>query len=372
MGCLPLALAWPKERRSWIGAGLLCMALPVGLGLGVGYAIQPGGLVYDLRTLTTIAVGSSSLWLRCFGPCLSFYRVARAFPPFMLGLFGLGWLLWQDWRARKLSALGAAAVALLLGGIEVFRQRQNLETYSYPLILALPAFCLGLGVVLEAVVRRGVEDPFRGTLGLLAGLALFIPQPDFHWMEGSSAPPALARDLLAKAKAELKAGDLVLGQAALNWGLPVEVRACQWEDLALAQGEATAFFTLPTPKERFRYLPRLEDARWLIVSPYSYGFTFGQASMRALGLRAEQLGFRPVWNNAAFAIFERPPQPGKAAPGHLLAYAHLYDQAAFEALRRGDLSSARFALRQALPLSGGDPAARLRLLKQVEKKMGLK
>jgi hypothetical protein len=369
MLCLPLALACRKERRAWIFPGALCLGLPLVLGLAIAYWGRPSSLAADGRALIVIATPSLPAWLGSF---FSFYRVIQSFPAFALGLFGLAWLFEQDRRDRRLSPLGAAALTLLLGCVEVFRQRQNLEGFPYPLVLALPAFCLGLGVVLEHVIQARAQGQRRWILLALLGAGVFVPRPRFALMESLGAPPEAARGLLAKAAKELKAGDLVLGQSALNWGLPRGVKACQWEDLALAQGKRIDLYSMSMPQERFLFVPRLEEARWLIVSPYTYGYTFSQPSMRELGLQAEQLGFRQTWANAGYAIFEKQALPGTVPAGHLLAYFNLYDLAAQEALARDDLPSARFALRQGLPYRGGDPGARRRLLKQVEQKMGLK
>lgn len=374
LALLPLSLAWQRERRSWLPLGLLLMALPILIALGLGYAADPPSFSVDLRTLSHLTRADLPEELRRVAILYSIWMVSKAFPPLALGLLGLMALAVRDIRAKALSPLGAAALALSLGGADVFRQRQNLEGFPYPLVLALPAVCLGLGLVVDWSVKAWKAKQPRWVLGALVSVGVLIPQPTFTTMEQLSAPTEETADLLSKAASELRPGDLVIGQAPINWGFPKGVRVCQFDDLAVAAGEGVAMLPGDLPPSRFLGTPTLGEARWIVVSPYTHGFTFTQPACLLLGLRAEQLGFYKTWSNRVYTVYENPRHTGKrpAYAERLLGYYNLYDTAAMRALDRKDLALARFALQQGSPYQEGDVEGRKRTLDIVERQLGIK
>ena len=371
---LPLGLALRAERRAWLPAGLFALLTPLAVVFALGYSADPASFGIDLQTLTHITHADLPAWLQRIAPLYSLWMVFKSFPPFALGFAGLLLLAWQALREQRLSPATAAALALFLGCADVFRQRQNLEGFAYPLVLALPAACFGLGAFIDAALRSYQARQPRWILAPAFIIAAFWPQPRFQTMDQLCARPAPANELLAKAGAELKAGDLVIGQAPLDWGFPAGVNVCQFDDLAVMNGEAVAFLPSGLPKSRFVFQAALQDAKWIVVSPYTQGFTFTQPACLLLGLQAEQLGFYKAWSNGTYDVYENPRFTGKrpAFAERMLGYYNLYDQAAADALARSDLPLARFALLQGMPYQEGDVAGRKRALAMVEDRMGIR
>jgi hypothetical protein len=368
---LPAALALPQQRRRWLLGGLPLLALPLLLAIAIGYFVDPASFAIDFKGLDSLSHAGLPGLQGLLDPLYSFGKAAKAFPPLALGLVGLLGLLAQEVRARRLTPLGVSALALFLGCMDIFRQRQNLEGFAYPLVLALPAFCFGLGLVAGFLGRAWQAKQPRWILAAAAFAGVFYPPEPLIYMQQLCAPPVEAQDLLAKAAQDLKPGDLVLGQAPFNWGFPRGVLACQFDDVAAVNGEALSFLPMGLPPSRFKYRPALEDARWIVLGPYSYGFTFGQLPCLMLGLKAEQLGFHKIWSNAVYTIYANP-KADRLRPAYaerMLAYYNLYDTAALTAIRRKDWPTAYFALQQVLPYQQGDVAGRKAALADVEKQM---
>jgi hypothetical protein len=280
--------------------------------------------------------------------------VTITFPPIAAALLGLGLVFFSDVKQRALSPLGAAALVLVLGGLEPLRQRSNLGGFSYPLILLLPAFCFGLGVCVETLVLARVRGQKRWMLGALAFALLFVKIPRFRTMNQACAPVVSGQELLKKAAAELRSGDLVIGQDSVDWGFPKGVKVCQWDDLAASEGRAALYLPATIPASHFRFRPKLADARWLVISRYSFGSTFQEPSCLLLALEAERLGFSQTWSNADFAVYTPPPTLSKT-PGRLLVFENLYQRAAQEAQKVGDPDLAQFAIRQTRGKSTSQP-----------------
>jgi hypothetical protein len=368
---LPVGLAWGRSRRAWLPQGLVLLVLPLALFTGLGYAVDPASFRADLSTLASLTQSDLPADLRRIAMLYSLAKTCLAFPPIALGCLGLGLLGLKDWRQRALSPVGAAALALVLGGLDVFRQRQNLEGFAYPLVLALPAACWGLGALVEAALEAWRLGQARWILIAAALVFAYSRLPDLTVMNQLCADPAAARELLAKAAQDLKAGDLVLGQVALDWGFPRGVKAAELGDVAAARGEATAFMRGGLAPSRMKFMPTLEGARWLVISDYTYGFSFTQAPCLRLGLMAEEEGFTKIWSNARYSVYANPAL-GAAKPAYaerILAYYNLYDEAAQDALSRHDWVNARFALLQGLPYAQGDRAGRQKALEAVEKQL---
>ncbi len=126
MAVLPLALAWPRERRAWSATGLSVDALAPGGLRRLGLRRRSGELP-EATSARWPAVDHADLpdWLQRIAPLYSLAKVFRARPPFALGALGPRHaLLPRLPPAAPLSPLGAAALALVLGGMDVFRQRQ--------------------------------------------------------------------------------------------------------------------------------------------------------------------------------------------------------------------------------------------------------
>lgn len=354
LGFLPWALVWRRIPGRWWALGAVLIGSPLIFCVAWGNSIAPGSLRIDLVNLFQQTQAELPVWVKRLHLLYSMSMVTITFPPVAVAVLGLGIVFISDLKQRALSPLGAAALVLVLGGLEPLRQRSNLGGFSYPLILLLPALCFGLGVCIESLALARLRGQKRWMLGSLVFALLFVKIPHFRTMNQVCAPVGSGQDLLKKAAAELRTGDLVIGQDSVDWGFPEGVRVCQWDDLAASEGKAALYLPATLPASHFRYRPKLTDARWLVISRYSFGSTFQEPSCLLLGLEAERLGFTQTWANADFAIYTRPMSPTKA-PGRLLTFENLYRRAAEEAQKIGDRDLAQFAIRQTQPKTGAAP-----------------
>jgi 4-amino-4-deoxy-L-arabinose transferase-like glycosyltransferase len=370
---LPLAAALMARRPRdlvWALPGLLLPLAAVALW---SWHADPAGFWGDLHDLLTLTQDQLPEPLRRYRAFIGFYQAARADPGLAMALLGLlGWA-WQDRAKGAGSAAWAAGLWALASSGEIFRQRQNLEGFPYPLILVLPAMGLGLGVAAQGLATWGWRGrptfKLLAALGLAAGVWAVGREPDLGLMRLASAPVADTQALLAALPSLAKPGDRVLGQPSFNWALRQKgLVASDLEQASAYIGERGAFMRGDLLHDRFTAPLGLEGVKWLVISPYTYGIQCMQPGPRRLLLQAEMGGWGKAWGNATYTVYGNPALGAPLSPvtAALLGYYNVYDQAAVDAMARQDWAAARWALMRVRDHPEGDRAGRLRALAQVE------
>jgi hypothetical protein len=370
---LPLAAAALARRPKDLGWALPGLVLPLALVALWSWRADPAGFWGDLHDLFTLTQDQLPAALRPYRAFIGFYQAAQANPGLVVALLGLlGWA-WQDRVKGAASAAWVAGLWALASSAEIFRQRQNLEGFPYPLILVLPAMGLGLGVAAQGLAQWGWRGrptfKMLAALGLAGGVWSLGRASDMGMMRLASAPVADTQALLEAMAGLAKPGDRVLGQPSFNWALRQRgLPASDLEQASAYIGEHGAFMRGGLPPERFTMPLALDGIKLMVTSPYTFGVQCLQPGPRRLLLQAEMGGWSKVWGNGTYTVYGDPGLGAPRAHGDLalLSYYNLYDQAAADAMARRDWLPARWALIRVRDLPEGDHAGRLQALAQVE------
>ena len=370
---LPIAAAWTTGRRGdlkWLWIPLL---MPMAAVLAWSYFSDPASFGQDLLALKDASSGDlPGIWnhLRA---AFGFSRAAQEYPSLWLGLGAIGLVLYFEGAARWTSATFWLVAWACLVSFEVFRQRQNLEAFSYPLILVVAP----LAALLSLVFVRGLAwARSRRPLFLLLPLCLGVGSlwslakvPHLLYMNNASARPWDTQRLIEALPKFGQFGDLIIGQTNINWALAAQgYRVTDLDQVALASGMKGLFMAANLPASRYTFVPRLDQAKLLILSPYSHGIAFAREGTRRIGLMADKAGWTKLREEGDFSIYGNPAMGFKApkTAERILKYYNLYDLAAQEAFDRQEYELAYFGALQALPYVEGDRQARLALLAKVQ------
>jgi|GEM_PF-1355121 hypothetical protein len=369
---LPLAAILALRRPKDLWYALPALMAPLGLVALWSHAGDPAGFwgdIHELAKQTGSDIPIPGLWKPFYG----FYKAAQAYPTLGLAAAGLASYAWLDWRRQQRSGAWIALWAVLTVA-EVFRQRQNLEAFSYPLILVLAPAAMGIGLAFKSAWELKASNGHKaaGYAALLAvslaTLWTFTRPVTLSWMRLSSAPPADSNEMLAAVRHFAAPGDMVIGQPNFNWGLAGSgIQATDLEQAAVLEGYRGSFLRADFPPQRFAFTPRLEDAKLLVLSPYTYGISFAEAGPRRLGLRVEMEGWPKVWSNGTYEIYGNPAKgfPKVKVAALILKYYNVYDAAAVDAMAAKDWPAARWALTIGSSSNQGDVAGRKAALAQV-------
>jgi hypothetical protein len=357
-----------KKDVAWALPGLL---LPLGLVAAWSLAMDPAGFWGDVHELLSQTQADIPMPL-LERPFYSLYHSVLAFPALGFALLGLvAWAWSQRAEGLKSGALWVLAWALACGA-EVFRQRQNLDAFPYPLILVFGPMAVGCGALAglawdAARARSLLRVPaLLCVLGMVWGISR---TPDLMFINRLSLPAADTAAMLEQVRRLARPGDVVLGQPTFDWSLAGSgIRAADLEQAAVWEGERSSFLRGDLPHTRFTFDPHLEGAKLMVFSPFTYGISLFEAGPRRLVLRAEMGRWRKLWSNQTYEIFGNPALGfAPAQPVQpLMRYYNLYDSAAGDAIARRDWTAALWALRIADTSRQGDLAARKRLMVEVQ------
>ncbi len=347
---LVLAAAWYRRKATLLAPGLALMVLPLGVQAALAYSLDPTSFRAEVGFILFQAHSRFPFALRLLGV----FKTLQAFPCLPAGMTGLIWLACvgrrRDGRWPWVLAFAVAC------SVEAFRQRANLSMFPFPLILSLPWVGLGLAALALAALRLAGRPEKPGLARPLASVALLatfaaglLARPAFGEITALSAPIRQAEAMLGFLGTRLKPGDLVIGQASFNWALPAGVSGTEFDVMAAYRGRESDFFPTDYLPGRFtRPLP-LADCRFFVMSSYQY-LQFQAPFARRQVLEMERQAWPMVWTDGYYRVYGNPAfgvRPA-ARPDLILGDGGLYDQAALEAWRRGDLALARFAFRRGL------------------------
>jgi len=244
---------------------LLLAAAPFGLYALAQLLTVPEAFGFDLRfTLGRVTALPLPAQAATLGGNLAFLLGQDGV--WALGLLGLA----------ALRPARVAGLALLFAFIPLALLGRTTALYSlsyYYLIPLMPLAALGAAAGLRALLGAAAGPP-RAALGLMLAVlaAALLGQGLGHVRAGFPTAidpfllrPADARAAAAYVAAQRAPGDLALASPGLAWLLPGEAADFQ---MALAYaGQATPHVPANLPRERYRFDPSFERARFVVVDP---------------------------------------------------------------------------------------------------------
>jgi len=327
-----LLLAW-KRPRGWI-LGLLWTALPPVALMAWNIWPDPAGAWWSIRGLMRLSGGGPS------GPgatVAAFWTTFRALPFLGLGLVGLCWAAF-----REKGPWPWFLVCLVCAIVEPVRQRGGLSVnLPYPFMLAAPLAALGAAVLAEAALRLG---SWRGGLAAAAVLALFLRPVNLTWLDTMSFAPGPVEGLKAFLQKDARPGDLVCGMPHFDWLLRPSLRVCDPFDMVASEGRSAGLYVAGAPATRFAYRCGLDDVRYAVVSRVHLLGIFRFDGVALTFLEMERAGWRLVFDNRTFKVYENPKFGVKPAPStRILQEPDYYRRARDQAVLAGRPDLERFA-----------------------------
>jgi len=245
-----------------------------------------------------------------------------------LTLGGLGLLLQSERRQRWLTA-GLLGLTLLV----VARNGPAVYQASYFLIPLLPLAAWGVGLL----VARGVpilvgqlETAWQSVwpraphvARVLTSLILFllVLAPVLSMiaegtlmnyglylsrMGDTLADPATAEQSAEYVNARTTSEDVVLVSPTIAWLFHAHV--ADFQMAVAATGKATSHFPADIPPDRFRFDPRLENAKYVIIDPLWRGWASAQMPEVAEIIRQVESGWKQEMRFGRFEIYRQPPR----------------------------------------------------------------
>ncbi|MCA1597451.1 MAG: glycosyltransferase family 39 protein [Chloroflexi bacterium] len=275
------------------------------LYLGVMALADPAALLFDIMHTAGRVAGGSLPWQAM---ALSYYfadllRFDLVIP---LGLAGLALAPYRPARRLLLGLL----VAMLLVILKV-RDPNPLFRTAEPL---LPFVCLGLGALGATLWAR--IGPFwrgRGALGLaLLLVALTGTMVTYDARAAATCFPTRIGGLLPRSTTDATAmagwlnrrlhpTDLVIAMPQVSWAL--HARTAELLQAVAYEGQASAFYPAGIARQRWRYPPGLDAARFLVVDDFTHAWIAQNAPERALVAHAAR-GWLRVYAHGEYTIYE--------------------------------------------------------------------
>jgi hypothetical protein len=287
-------LAW-KRPQGWIW-GLIWTVLPPALVLAINIFPDPRGALWSVNGLLRLS-GNGPAGGHAF--FVSARTTFAALPFLGFGLFGLAWAAIQKKGPWPWFLLCMACAV-----VEPIRQRGGLGvSLPYPFMLAAPLAALGTAVLVESLLTLG---SWRGVPAAAAVLALFLRPVDLSWLRTMSVDPGRAEELRSFLAKDAKPGDLVCGMPHINWLLRPSLRVCEPFDLVAAEDRASGLYLAGAPSTRFAYPCRMDDVRYAVVSRVHLLGFFRFDGVALSFLEMERAGWRLVFDDKAFKVYENP------------------------------------------------------------------
>jgi hypothetical protein len=325
-----LPLTWAvllvsRRPAGWRGA-LPWMATAPALALAINLWPHVPGALWSIRSLLWTSSIGGPHGLGAWGRAL--VSDFRALPFLAVGLAGLGWAALREGGRWKWFL-----VCLAFATLEPIRQRGDIGAMPYPFIPAAPLAALGAAYLADSALRMG---RLRGA-GLLAlGLLLFFKPLNLDWLRLWSVAPDKVAELKGFLEQKGRAGDLVCGLPNFNWSLRPEFLVCEPFDVGAAEGRASGFYLPGAPASRFATPCGLDHVRFAVVTRIHLLGVYRSDGVALSFLEMEQQGWRLVFDDKTFKVFENPRFGIKPDPGtRILEEPGYYHLACKQALLAG-------------------------------------
>lgn len=336
---LGLAVSWKKREIPWRA---LLAGTTIFLGiLALNFLPDPGATTRDFLSLCQLGGGdgpkSLSQFLQALFSCLS--SLPFLWAGLLAGLYNLRW----GSTSRSLRVL--PFLFLSVGTFDPVRQRGDLSSMPYPLMLVLPWACLCGAQFFESLWQKSSLWPRALAFPLLVALLWPI---NFGWLHLQSLDPQKSSELCQYLDSRGKNDELVVGLPNFDWLLDGKLRNCEVAELSLWGGDDLRPGH-PQVEGNFAYPCRLSDARFLVLCRLHVLSWFYYPGVAYCVLEAEKEGWPKVWDDGDFRVYENPRFGAQAQPGiRILQGKDFYLLAASTAEAKGELELQRYALSRAI------------------------
>jgi len=326
-------LAW-KRPRGWV-YGLALTTLPALAVLALNFWPDPSGTWWSVGGILTLSHEGGAHDLPSLMAALK--SLFTTLPFFLPGLVGLSWA-----AVREKGPWPWLLFCLLCAILEPIRQRGAFGVgIPYPFMLAAPLASLGTALLLDAAIKLG---PWRGGLSAAATLCLFLWPVDFSWLRSISLAPKPVDELTAYLDKNARPGDLVCGMPQFNWRLRPLLRDCDPLDMVAYQGKGNGIYPPGAAATRFAYPCGLENVRYAIVCRIHLMGVFRLNGVALTFLEMERAGWRQVFDDKTFKVYENPLFGAKPDPTVcILQVPEYYRRAGAQAVSDGRRDLALFA-----------------------------
>src|SRR5665213_3071740 len=323
------------ETAPWMGlrAGLDDASGPGGAALN--FWPDPSGTWWSVGGILTLSHEGGAHDLPSLMAALK--SLFTTLPFFLPGLVGLSWA-----AVREKGPWPWLLFCLLCAILEPIRQRGAFGVgIPYPFMLAAPLASLGTALLLDAAIKLG---PWRGGLSAAATLCLFLWPVDFSWLRSISLAPKPVDELTAYLDKNARPGDLVCGMPQFNWRLRPLLRDCDPLDMVAYQGKGNGIYPPGAAATRFAYPCGLENVRYAIVCRIHLMGVFRLNGVALTFLEMERAGWRQVFDDKTFKVYENPLFGAKPDPTVcILQVPEYYRRAGAQAVSDGRRDLALFA-----------------------------
>jgi 4-amino-4-deoxy-L-arabinose transferase-like glycosyltransferase len=207
---------------------------------------------------------------------------------FLIPLFPLAALGMGEWLNKGISVLIPQVQEAWYSGLERWQMSPQVRTRWATWLTALVLFLLLLTPALSMVAE-----------GIWLNYSLYTER-----FGDTVADPITAGQVADYVNGRTSPDDVVLVSPTIAW--LVHARAADFQMAVAATGKATVHFPANLPPSRFRFDPRLENARYVILDPLWQGWASDQMPEVAEMVQAVQKGWILEKRFGKFQVYRQP------------------------------------------------------------------